>query len=132
MSLCRPMPRPKPATPARAASSLITTLKRKSSTPPPPYSSGTAMPRKPLAPAATRCSATLRRMSAPREPLDRKRARGPLAGLRVLEFAGLGPLPHAGMVLADLGALVLRVERPGAVPPAPRGPVDRGRAHVLL
>jgi alpha-methylacyl-CoA racemase len=37
---------------------------------------------------------------------------GPLTGLRVLELAGLGPAPHACMVLADLGADVVRVERP--------------------
>ncbi|WP_382270899.1 CaiB/BaiF CoA transferase family protein [Streptomyces mirabilis] len=37
---------------------------------------------------------------------------GPLVGLRVLELAGLGPAPHAAMVLADLGADVVRVERP--------------------
>ncbi len=36
---------------------------------------------------------------------------GPLAGLRVLEFAGLGPAPYAAMLLADLGADVLRLER---------------------
>ena len=36
---------------------------------------------------------------------------GPLAGLRVIEFAGLGPAPYAAMLLADLGADVLRVER---------------------
>ena len=59
-------------------------------------------------------------------------APGPLAGLRVLEFAGLGPVPHAGMVLADLGAHVVRAERPGAVPAAPPGPIDRGRTVVVL
>lgn len=37
---------------------------------------------------------------------------GPLAGLRVIELAGIGPGPHAAMVLADLGADVVRVERP--------------------
>ena len=57
---------------------------------------------------------------------------GPLTGLRVLEFAGLGPLPHAGMVLADLGADVLRIERPGAPPVAPPTPVDRGRRSAVL
>ena len=41
-------------------------------------------------------------------------AGGPLAGLRVLELAGLGPAPHAAMVLADPGADVVRVERPSA------------------
>ncbi|MEU6201099.1 CaiB/BaiF CoA-transferase family protein [Streptomyces sp. NPDC047061] len=42
----------------------------------------------------------------------------PLGGLRVLEFLGLGPGPFAGMLLADLGADVLAVARPGAVRPA--------------
>src|ERR1700749_2566034 len=37
---------------------------------------------------------------------------GPLAGLRVLELASLGPGPHAAMVLGDLGADVVRVDRP--------------------
>jgi alpha-methylacyl-CoA racemase len=36
---------------------------------------------------------------------------GPLNGLRVLELAAIGPVPHAAMILADLGADVLRVER---------------------
>lgn len=39
------------------------------------------------------------------------RPAGPLAGLRVLELAGVGPGPHAAMVLADLGADVVRVQR---------------------
>src|SRR4029453_7452732 len=43
-------------------------------------------------------------------------ARGPLAGIRVVELAGLGPAPFAGMLLADLGAEVVRVERPDAGP----------------
>ncbi len=38
---------------------------------------------------------------------------GPLAGLRVIELVGLGPGPFAGMLLADMGAKVLRVDRPG-------------------
>ncbi len=36
---------------------------------------------------------------------------GPLAGLRVVEFAGIGPAPFCGMLLADLGAQVLRLDR---------------------
>lgn len=40
---------------------------------------------------------------------------GPLAGVRVLELGGIGPGPHAGMMLADLGADVVRVRRPGGV-----------------
>ncbi|MGE0220651.1 CaiB/BaiF CoA transferase family protein [Mycolicibacterium sp.] len=37
---------------------------------------------------------------------------GPLHGLRVIELAGIGPGPHAAMILGDLGADVVRVERP--------------------
>ena len=40
-------------------------------------------------------------------------AAGPLAGLKVVEFTGLGPGPHAAMILADLGADVVRIDRPG-------------------
>lgn len=40
-------------------------------------------------------------------------SQGPLAGVRVVELAALGPAPHACMVLADLGAEILRVDRPG-------------------
>lgn len=39
---------------------------------------------------------------------------GPLAGTRVVEFAGLGPVPFAAMMLADMGADVLRIDRVGA------------------
>ena len=38
---------------------------------------------------------------------------GPLSGKTIIEFAGLGPGPYAGMMLADMGAEVIRVERPG-------------------
>ncbi|MGY1453590.1 CaiB/BaiF CoA transferase family protein [Streptomyces sp. SS8] len=41
---------------------------------------------------------------------------GPLAGVRVVELAGIGPGPFAGMLLADLGADVVRVDRPGGQP----------------
>jgi len=40
-------------------------------------------------------------------------ASGPLVGGRVVELAGIGPGPYAAMLLADLGAEVLRVDRPG-------------------
>ncbi|WOI55643.1 CaiB/BaiF CoA-transferase family protein [Palleronia sp. LCG004] len=41
---------------------------------------------------------------------------GPLAGLRVVEFTGIGPVPYAAMLLADLGAEVIRIDRPGGYP----------------
>lgn len=41
---------------------------------------------------------------------------GPLAGVRVIELAGIGPGPHAAMMLGDLGAEVVRVQRPGTLP----------------
>src|SRR5256714_12342673 len=39
---------------------------------------------------------------------------GPLAGVRILEFEAIGPAPFAGMLLADMGADVLLVDRPGS------------------
>ncbi|HBX79925.1 MAG TPA: carnitine dehydratase, partial [Propionibacteriaceae bacterium] len=44
-------------------------------------------------------------------------ALGPLAGVKIIEFAGIGPGPFAGMVLADLGADVIGVDRPGGAGP---------------
>lgn len=69
------------------------------------------------------------------EELDKRvKSEGPLAGLRVLEFAGLGPTPFAGMLLADLGADILRVDRKGGPEtfPVPNSPLDRGRRSLLL
>jgi CoA-transferase family III len=40
---------------------------------------------------------------------------GPLTGVKVIELGGIGPGPHAAMVLADLGADVVRVRRPGGL-----------------
>lgn len=58
---------------------------------------------------------------------------GPLSGVRVLELAGLAPGPFAGMMLADHGAEVLRVDRVGAVSDRPRADVmDRGKHTIGL
>jgi len=57
---------------------------------------------------------------------------GPLHGVRVIEFAGLGPGPFACMLLADMGADVVRVERPGAKPRHPTDLIGRGRRTVHL
>ncbi|MFC4112042.1 CaiB/BaiF CoA transferase family protein [Nonomuraea zeae] len=59
--------------------------------------------------------------------------RGPLSGVRVLELAGLAPGPFAGMMLADHGADVLRIDRVGAVSDRPRTDVmDRGKHTIGL
>lgn len=58
---------------------------------------------------------------------------GPLNGFTVIELAGIGPAPMAGMVLADMGAEVIRVERANA--PDPRQTCDvsaRGKKSVVL
>src|SRR6187431_581998 len=39
---------------------------------------------------------------------------GPLAGVKVIELAGIGPGPFAAMVLSDMGADIIRVDRPGS------------------
>ena len=57
---------------------------------------------------------------------------GPLAGVRVIEFAGIGPGPFACMLLSDLGAEVIRVDRPGANLGDQMDIVGRGRKTVLL
>lgn len=51
----------------------------------------------------------------------------PLAGICVIELAGIGPGPFAGMMLADMGADVIRVDRPGGNPSA-----DHGSGHSVL
>ena len=56
---------------------------------------------------------------------------GPLAGLRVVEFAGIGPGPFAAMLLSDMGADVVRIDRPGATRRANDIP-GRGRRSVAL
>jgi alpha-methylacyl-CoA racemase len=51
---------------------------------------------------------------------------GPLAGVRVLELAGIGPIQLGCMLLADMGADVVRIERPGG---HVYGPPERDVAH---
>jgi alpha-methylacyl-CoA racemase len=60
---------------------------------------------------------------------------GPLTGVRVVELAGIGPAPFATMLLADLGADVVRVDRPGggtALVPAERDVLGRGKRSVVV
>ncbi len=58
---------------------------------------------------------------------------GPLNGHMVIELAGIGPAPMAGMILADMGATVIRVERPGAPDPvASKDASLRGKKSVVV
>ena len=57
---------------------------------------------------------------------------GPLSGLRVVEFAGIGPVPFAAMLLADMRADVVRIVRPGTPALDKRDIVERGRRVVVL
>ena len=49
---------------------------------------------------------------------------GPLEGIRIVEFAGIGPGPMAAMLLADMGATVLRIERPASADLGVRRPLN--------
>jgi alpha-methylacyl-CoA racemase len=58
---------------------------------------------------------------------------GPLTGFRIIEFAGIGPAPFAGMLLADLGADVIMIDRlAGANAGYPRMALNRGKRSVAL
>ncbi len=63
---------------------------------------------------------------------------GPLSGLRVVEMAGIGPAPFAGMLLSDMGADVVRIDRKGAAKGDAfdrvknGGFLDRGRRSIAL
>jgi alpha-methylacyl-CoA racemase len=56
---------------------------------------------------------------------------GPLHGLKIVEMAGIGPAPFAGMMLADHGAEVIRVEREGLIG-IPNDPLLRSRRSIAL
>ena len=62
-------------------------------------------------------------------------ATGPLAGIRVLEIGGIGPNPFAGMLLADMGADVIRLDRHVGSGFGQAGPTDpslRGRQTLAV
>ena len=64
-------------------------------------------------------------------PVTARAMPGPLAGLTIIEFAGLGPGPFAAMMLADHGAEVIRVERAGMIA-VPNDPLLRNRRSISL
>ena len=62
---------------------------------------------------------------------------GPLAGVRIIEVAAIGPVPYCAMVLADLGATVIRVDRPhnselGVAVPHSLALLNRGRSSIVV
>ncbi|MEV5559265.1 CaiB/BaiF CoA-transferase family protein [Nonomuraea wenchangensis] len=58
---------------------------------------------------------------------------GPLAGIRVIEMAGLGAAPYTSLLLSDLGAEVIRIDRPRTVSRRPKQyALSRGRRSVAL
>jgi alpha-methylacyl-CoA racemase len=58
--------------------------------------------------------------------------KGPLHGVRVLEFAGIGPGPLCATLLSDMGAEVLRIDRKGAQGGSPRDTLGRGRRSAAI
>lgn len=89
-----------------------------------------------LTPYATSCDHTWRgsrpsrartaKMRPMSEEIELGQGTGPLRGVKVVEIAGIGPAPHGCMLLADLGADVIRVERPGG------NPLGGGEGDVLV
>jgi alpha-methylacyl-CoA racemase len=61
-----------------------------------------------------------------------RRIMGPLAGIRIVEFAGIGPGPFAAMLFADMGADVIRIDRKGGRAPSQMEIYLRGRKTVAL
>jgi alpha-methylacyl-CoA racemase len=59
-------------------------------------------------------------------------AQGPLVGVKVVEFAGIGPGPFCGMLLADLGADVVRIDRKESVGRAPPELMNRGKRSIAI
>src|SRR5262245_26402837 len=87
------------------------------------------MPPKPPPARISRCTA----VAEPASP--QPAGAGPLAGVRFVEFAGIGPVPVAAMLLADLGAEGIRLDRPTRGPwdvDPTRMPTNRGRASVAV
>ena len=64
--------------------------------------------------------------------MSASKATGPLSGVRILEFAGIGPGPYASMLLSDMGADVVTIARPGQWRNDARQFVNRGRRPIEL
>lgn len=58
---------------------------------------------------------------------------GPLKNVKIIELAGIGPAPFCGMMLSDMGADVIRIDREGVDPPLGRnGALSRGRRSIIV
>ena len=57
---------------------------------------------------------------------------GPLSGLKVIELSSMGPVPFCGMLLADMGADVLRVDRPDDATRIPGDLRGRSKRSILI
>jgi alpha-methylacyl-CoA racemase len=57
---------------------------------------------------------------------------GPLKGVKIIEFAGIGPGPFCGMMLSDMGAEVIRIDRPGRKKVATKDGLSRGRQSIVI
>ena len=57
---------------------------------------------------------------------------GPLSGIKVIEFAGIGPGPFCAMLLSDMGADIIRIDRKGAKGGSNYDIGSRGRRSVAL
>ncbi len=57
---------------------------------------------------------------------------GPLTGTKIIELAGIGPGPFCGMLLSDMGAEVIRVDRAGSAPRRAKDVLTRGRQSIAV
>lgn len=57
---------------------------------------------------------------------------GPLAGIKIIELAGIGPGPFCGMMLSDMGAEVIRIDRPAPGASAPKDVLVRNRRSLAV
>lgn len=57
---------------------------------------------------------------------------GPLHGIKIIEMAAIGPVPFCGMMLSDMGADIVRIDRKGSPVVHQNNPVNRGRRSIAL
>ena len=57
---------------------------------------------------------------------------GPLQGYKIIELAGIGPGPFCGMMLSDMGAEVIRIDRISDNPRRPKDVLNRNRRSVAV